>query len=121
MKSILAFLLILVIPVFLFSDNYTDSLTNLLKTEKSAKKRIELNNIISDWYIESDPDKAIEYAEKAIRESKNNKIDTMMSESYSLIGIAYKNKGDSKKALNFHFKSLKEEERIKNKIDMANT
>jgi tetratricopeptide (TPR) repeat protein len=101
-----------------FSQTKTDSLQKALTTTQGDLKVKTLNELFR-VYINSDPVKAIEYAQQALELATEIDDKKGMAASYNNLGIAYKNHGALDNALEYYVQSLKIYESIENKEGIA--
>ncbi len=89
------------------SDNpEIDSLLNVLKTAKNDTNKVILYNQISKKYVSTNPDKALIYAHKGLKLSKDLKFDKGIALSHTNIGIGYYYQGSCDNALREYTEAL---------------
>ncbi len=89
-------------------DKIKDSLNTLLNNKKIALElRIQGINDLSYQIINRRPDLALEYVSKAVSlNSGEEQIKTQLSNSYTILGIIYKNKGYRELSVTNYLKAL---------------
>lgn len=97
----------------LFSQKLSvvDSLKALIKKSNDADK-IELLKLLCYEYNVTNPDKALEYAEEAMKLSVRLNNPKGLAGAYNSFGNAYYYKGNYSKTLEYYLKSLKVSEKI---------
>ena len=103
-----------------FSQNAKiDSLLQVLKTAKEDTNKVNaLNKISSSLYL-AHPDSAILFAQQAAVLAEKINFRNGEANAYGNAGIGYRAKGDYMNALKNYFKSLKINESLNNKIEIA--
>ncbi|MEX6686548.1 hypothetical protein QTN47_03530 [Danxiaibacter flavus] len=120
MKKLNLTLVLLLNMLFAFTQNRkTDSLSALLRIEKTDHKKIDLLNSLSFFYQDSRPDSALLLAQSAWFLSKKNK--DIKGESYALsqMAIAYKSLGNFTKSLEYSIAKLKIDEAQESAKDLT--
>jgi tetratricopeptide (TPR) repeat protein len=98
----------------------TDSLLNVLTTAKDELK-VKTYNELFRAYINSDPVKALEYAQQALELAKEINDQKGMAAAYNNLGVNYRNHGALANALEYYIKSLQLYDSIQNKEGIATT
>ncbi|OFY66436.1 MAG: hypothetical protein A3H98_09305 [Bacteroidetes bacterium RIFCSPLOWO2_02_FULL_36_8] len=102
--------------VFVLSwQNKTDSLKAELKKNIADTTRINTLNALFSQYINSAPDTAFDYAQKALEFSKNIKWKKGLANSFHSIGHYYYTQADYPNAIKFWFIALRINEKLKDK------
>lgn len=91
----------------------TDSLQLALKQSKSDTAKISVQCNLSDVYFENDPDKALEYAVKAIDLCKNRPADRYSAKAYLQASNCYLNVYEYDKAFSYIDKAITIFEKLK--------
>ncbi len=106
---ILCFLIVCLSLTGLFAQNKNskiDSLENILQTAAQDTNRVKTLNSLVWQYRSSNLEKGIEYALQAQNLAEKLQYPYGLSESYSMGGIVYRNKGDYAHAMEMFFKAL---------------
>ncbi len=123
MKKKIFFLGLLLLPLFVKSQdskNSIDSLKRVLKNGNNSQQFINLQ-LLSDEYSNSDLELSMYYAKKALAKAKLTQNNAFIGASYNLIAnvFQYKTKLDS--ALFYHKKALKARQNAKDYSGIADT
>ena len=102
-KKSLGILFIVFIHLCLLNGNET--IGNLIESKK-PQKQIDILLDLAEENMSNDPDFTIEIAEKMIEISISNELPIGVSDGYTYLGIANKNLGNYKKALEYQKKAL---------------
>lgn len=124
MKKVFAIIMLLIsFYSFSFSQDQhlVDSLHFLLKKAKQDTARANILYQISVLYWDSDPDKAIGYANKTLALSEKTGYKKGMGNAYNSMGVVNHNKGDYPGAMKFFSKALRICEEIGDKNGTART
>jgi tetratricopeptide (TPR) repeat protein len=95
-----------------------DSLQNALATAEGELKVKTLNELFRA-YTNSDPVKALEYAQQALELAKEINDQKGMAAAYNNLGVSYRSHGALDNALEYYIKSLQIYETINNKEGIA--
>jgi serine phosphatase RsbU (regulator of sigma subunit) len=102
---------LLLFSVFISSGTFAQS-QKIIKLEKqlkssSGKKEIEILDKLSELCLDSDIDKSIKYAEKAVKKSKKTKVsDYILTSLYNTLGAAHYYKGNYSNSVKNYEKEL---------------
>lgn len=108
---IIVVILFLSVTKLLAQDKIIDSLQNKLTTTENNFEKAKLYNAISEQYKYSDPNKMLQFADKALKLSEKEQLKIEIGNAYLNIGTAHIIMGDYQKAMD-HFawgKSIFEE------------
>jgi len=86
-----------------------------------AGNQIDSLNELSEHYRNSDVEKALGYAEEALKMSQKNNLQDKTAQSMNNIAGVYCNKGDYVNALEYYTEALDIYKKIKNKKGIAKT
>ena len=105
----------------LFAGRGFDSISELEQKAEAAQgvEKTELLNQLVSYYVNTQPDKALEIANQALKNSINENDEKGKADSYMSLGEAYYGAGENIKALNSFLKAIKIYEQIKDKKGMA--
>lgn len=95
-----------------------DSLLHALKNKKDTIK-VNVLNELSLEYHSFDPDKAIEYGEKALELAQQKKYTKGVAKSLRYIGVGYRQKMDFTHSRKYFFLALPLEEQMGNRMGIA--
>ncbi|MFH1322030.1 MAG: tetratricopeptide repeat protein [Bacteroidota bacterium] len=122
--------LTIVCSINIYADqSMVDSLLSELETAKEDTNKVNILNNLSKELQSSNPDKALNYAEQALKLSK--KLSSLPDQalaksgkkgiaiSFNNIGIIHKNWGNYEKAIEYYLKALKIQEDLGNKDGIA--
>lgn len=111
MKTIVKIFLLLFIPAFAYAqNNTTDSLKQLLRTEKADTSRVQLLNQLSRFYLNFRPDTAMLFAREGLSLAKKAAFVKGEAESLNRLGNVFSITGNYPKALEFHLDAAKKAE-----------
>ena len=105
--------------IFKSGNNKLDSMLALLEKAKDDTNKVKLLVKISMEYLNANPDKGIEYAEKALKMGEKLNWKYGISDAYKCMGNNYFGKSDYKSALMYYQKSLKINEMLGDKFRIA--
>lgn len=111
----------LFLGVFLFHSVFSqniDSLVTVLDTAQGDRKVKTLNELFRA-HLRSDPVKALEYTQQALRLATEIDDKRGIAASYNNLGVAYRTQGALDKALDYYMKSLKIYTELDNKEGIA--
>ncbi|MCF6242124.1 MAG: tetratricopeptide repeat protein [Bacteroidales bacterium] len=111
LRFIFFLLFSLIFNQLIAQNQETDSLLSASKSTKNDTAQISILNKLAIKYYNSEPEKSIFYATKALKLSKKYNLEKKLIESYSALAAANWAKGDLALSLDFLFKKL---ERINN-------
>ncbi|MEW5845265.1 MAG: tetratricopeptide repeat-containing sensor histidine kinase [Bacteroidota bacterium] len=97
-----------------------DSLKHQLKSAK-GKEKVNILTDISKYFWPINPDSSIFYAEKSLKEAKEEGSDDAIGDAYNALGNAYSSKNLNEPALSFYLKSLEYRERNGNPLKIGNS
>jgi signal transduction histidine kinase/large-conductance mechanosensitive channel len=116
MRRIIKLFLLLSIPVFSNAQtNKTDSLKQLLKTEKEDTSRAKLLLNLSFSYIYSQPDTALLLAQQSLSLAKKKNFTRGEANSLNAVAVVYVNTGNYPKALELYLEAQKKYQATQNK------
>ncbi len=90
---------------FSYSQNRIDSLKNVLKTVKEAK-RFEVLNAIADEYSNSDLNLAMQFAKQSLRQAQKQEKNQYIALAYNSIANVFQYQSQLDSALTYHKKAL---------------
>src|SRR5690606_33435240 len=96
---IILFVLFLCFTNLFAQDKIIDSLENKLAKTTTNSEKAKLYNEISNQYKYSDPNKMLEFGNKALKVSEENQLKTQIGNAYLNIGTAHIIFGDYQKAM----------------------
>src|SRR5690606_11930762 len=96
---IILFVLFLCFTNLFAQDKIIDSLENKLAKTTTNSEKAKLYNEISNQYKYSDPNKMLEFGNKALKVSEENHLKTQIGNAYLNIGTAHIILGDYQKAM----------------------
>lgn len=121
MKLILPVLCFLFLSLSAFSQQAqtVEKLKAELEQAKADTALLRLNTVLAELYFRSEPDKTIEYGEKAIALAE--KLDSLRWKARALncMGVAYVIMSEIDKSLDHHYRALKIREDLKDSLGMA--
>ncbi|OFY67300.1 MAG: hypothetical protein A3H98_02265 [Bacteroidetes bacterium RIFCSPLOWO2_02_FULL_36_8] len=97
----------------------TDSLTARLTKSLHDTDRVKSLNALFSEHISSKPEKALEYAQRALELAENTKWKKGIAATLGNVGLVYWNQGDYPKALEYYFRALKIDKELGNKNGIA--
>ncbi|MBI4646967.1 MAG: sensor histidine kinase [Bacteroidia bacterium] len=118
-KFFLIIFLNLISAICLPQNNPLDSLKNILQKSKDDTSKVNTLIDICFYTLFSSPDKAFDYAQKALELSRKIGYKKGILMCYNKIGIIYWNQGNYELALKNYFKSLKICEELCRSFDFA--
>lgn len=118
MRLLFSLVLLFSLNIGTAQDKGADSLLATLATAKGELKVKTLNELFRA-YSNSDPVKALEYAQQALELAKEIKDQKGMAAAYNNLGVSYRNHGVLDNALEYYIKSLQIYEAINNQEGIA--
>ncbi|MDI3320330.1 tetratricopeptide repeat protein [Pinibacter soli] len=115
----LTFILLLNMLFVFAQRREIDSLSSLLRTEKTDLGRIKILNVLSYLYQDSKPDSALLLAQRAWFLSRKNSDIAGESNAMSQMAIAYKSLGNFTKSLEYSIVKLKMDEARKLPVNLT--
>lgn len=111
MKSIFLLVALAVLTIGLPSQNadgkYIDSLKSSLQQEQPDTSKAKTYNLLAEAHRYTDPDKNREYAERAIKLSRNPVFESGLQSGYNLLAQSYENQGHYADAIVYYDSSLR--------------
>ncbi len=116
-----SFLLFLLLPFVAFPQKNAklDSLLNIAETSQNDSIKAYHYNRVAVTYFGSNPEKTIEFGEKALKIADRNNIKTIEASAYYNIGVGYFLKSNYPTALSNLIKSNRISEQIGNKVSLG--
>ena len=97
-----------------------DSLLKLLDKESVDSNRLKIYRSLGDFYIDNNPDKAIEYFSNAVDLSKKTNNNKQLANNCYSIAYCYRNTGDYTKSVDYYLKAVRVYEADKDLRRLAN-
>lgn len=120
MKGVFTLLLFFLFGFSFSQDQKTiDSLLNVLKQNSNDTNSANCLNQLASEYKSNEPQKAKEFAEKALSLSQKISYKKGIANSYHLYGMIHSNLSDNDKAMEYYMLSLKINEELGNKKGMS--
>jgi tetratricopeptide (TPR) repeat protein len=121
MRKALIYLAVFAINIFLVKGQQRkiDSVITLLQTDKEDTNKVIHLNYLARHLKSAAPDKAIDYANRALSLAQTNTYPLGVAEAYSNLGNAYCDLGHYPRALDYYLKSLALAEKLGNKKVIA--
>jgi serine phosphatase RsbU (regulator of sigma subunit) len=114
MKQLLLIILFNLFSSLIFAQTAVEKLKTLAKTATESHK-IDIYNQLSELYRNIDADSSIIFAENAIKIAEKKGTDLQNATAYLNLGITHRNRGNSKKALEYFLNALLLADKMNNK------
>ncbi|GAB4132939.1 MAG: hypothetical protein Fur0041_04730 [Bacteroidia bacterium] len=112
-------LLYVLISTLMFGGSKTDSLEALLKTSIHDTVRLDIYNRLSFDYKNSDPEKSVEYALKAVALAEKGSNEKAVARAKHTAGTIYYIQANYPEALRYYLEALKIREQLHDSVNMA--
>jgi len=116
---LLSITLLLCISILTAVPIQIDTLKNKLENASGEQEKIEILIELAGFYWELQPDERIAYAEQAVKLAEKFQDLQSKAKAYNHLGVAYNNKGNSEKSMDYFMKALKIMEQINDKSGIA--
>lgn len=101
------------------SQTEIDSMKKALPKIKTDSVKVDVLNAILSFDVEADPKEGVEYGAEAVALAEKTGDKPGLAAAYNSLGSCYKNLSDYPKSLENYFKSLRVNEALDNKLNIA--
>ena len=97
-----------------------DSLLTALDAATADTTKVKILHSIAEMYMDNNPNKAIDYLQKAVESAKRSESKLQVANNYYSIGYTYRQKGNYDSSLDYYLRSVRIYEELKDDHRLAN-